>query len=54
MLYLLSIIFGSRWDGGKDDKYFGHIGKNDINVYETDTMNLLDKKSLKVDNVMDF
>ena len=54
MFELLSIIFVSRWAGGKEDKYFGRIGKNAINVYETDTMTLLDKKSLKVDNVMDF
>lgn len=43
-----------RWAGGRDDKYFARIGKNAISVYETDTMTLLDKKSLKVDNVMDF
>ncbi|KAI5067602.1 hypothetical protein GOP47_0018130 [Adiantum capillus-veneris] len=43
-----------RWAGGKDDKYFARIGKNAISVYETDTMGLLDKKSVKVDNVMDF
>ena len=54
MFDLLSTIFVSRWAGGKEDKYFSCIGKNAINVYETDTMTLLDKKSLKVDNVMDF
>ena len=54
MFDLLSIIFVSRWAGGKEDKYFSRIGKNSINVYETNTMTLLDKKSLKVDNVMDF
>ncbi|GLJ05188.1 hypothetical protein SUGI_0013290 [Cryptomeria japonica] len=43
-----------RWAGGRDDKYFARIGKNAISVYETDTMGLLDKKLLKVDNVMDF
>eukprot|EP00249_Psilotum_nudum_P011425 c23165_g1_i2 orf=444-2627(-) len=43
-----------RWAGGKEDRYFARIGKNAISVYETDTMGLLDKKSLKVDNVMDF
>ena len=54
MFDLLSIIFVSRWAGGKEDKYFARIGKNAISVYETDTMTLLDKKSLKVDNVKDF
>ena len=54
MLELLYIIFVSRWAGGKEDKYFSHIGKDVINVYETYTMTLLDKKSLKVDNVKDF
>lgn len=43
-----------RWGGGKEDKYFARIGKNVISVYETDTFTLIDKKSLKVENVMDF
>eukprot|EP00850_Spirogloea_muscicola_P016935 SM000141S00879 [mRNA] locus=s141:121775:136794:- [translate_table: standard] len=43
-----------RWAGGKEDKYFARIGKNCISVYETETMSLLDKKSVKVDNVQDF
>lgn len=43
-----------RWGGGREDKYFARIGKNAISVYETETMGLLDKKSLKVDNVLDF
>lgn len=43
-----------RWGGGREDKYFARIGKNSISVYETDTMGLLDKKSIKVDNVLDF
>ncbi|CAN6319117.1 unnamed protein product [Urochloa humidicola] len=43
-----------RWGGGKDDKYFARLGKNVISVYETDTFSLLDKKSLKVENVVDF
>ncbi|KAF8379127.1 hypothetical protein HHK36_028556 [Tetracentron sinense] len=43
-----------RWGGGKDDKYFARIGKNVISVYETETFTLIDKKSLKVENVMDF
>lgn len=44
----------ARWGGGKDDKYFARIGKNVISVYETETFSLIDKKSLKVENVMDF
>ncbi|WOH14507.1 hypothetical protein DCAR_0934026 [Daucus carota subsp. sativus] len=43
-----------RWSGGKDDKYFARMGKNVISVYETDTFTLIDKKSIKVENVMDF
>ncbi|XP_023007597.1 eukaryotic translation initiation factor 3 subunit B-like isoform X1 [Cucurbita maxima] len=43
-----------RWGGGKDDKYFSRMGKNVISVYETETFSLIDKKSLKVENVMDF
>ncbi|CAM6084442.1 unnamed protein product [Calypogeia fissa] len=43
-----------RWAGGREDKYFARIGKNAISVYETETMGLLEKKSLKVDNVLDF
>lgn len=43
-----------RWGGGKDDKYFARLGKNIISVYETNTFSLLDKKSLKVENVVDF
>ncbi|KAK8445414.1 hypothetical protein SEVIR_9G321100v4 [Setaria viridis] len=39
---------------GSDDKYFARLGKNIISVYETDTFSLLDKKSLKVENVVDF
>ena len=40
--------------GGRDDKYFARLGKNVISVYETDTFSLIDKKSLKVENVVDF
>nr|XP_018624719.1 eukaryotic translation initiation factor 3 subunit B isoform X1 [Nicotiana tomentosiformis] len=43
-----------RWSGGKEDKYFARIGKNVISVYETETFSLIDKKSIKVENVMDF
>lgn len=43
-----------RWGGGREDKYFARIGKNVVSVYETETFTLIDKKSLKVENVMDF
>ncbi|GFP90453.1 eukaryotic translation initiation factor 3 subunit b [Phtheirospermum japonicum] len=43
-----------RWGGGKDDKYFARIGKNAVSVYETETFTLIDKKSIKVENVIDF
>ncbi|KAK8970409.1 Eukaryotic translation initiation factor 3 subunit B [Platanthera guangdongensis] len=43
-----------RWGGGKEDKYFARLGKNLISVYETETFTLIDKKSLKVENVVDF
>ncbi|CAA2985342.1 eukaryotic translation initiation factor 3 subunit B-like [Olea europaea subsp. europaea] len=43
-----------KWSGGKEDKYFARIGKNVISVYETETFTLIDKKSIKVENVMDF
>ncbi|KAG5565302.1 hypothetical protein RHGRI_001259 [Rhododendron griersonianum] len=43
-----------RWGGGKEDKYFARIGKSVISVYETDTFTLIDKKSIKVENVMDI
>ncbi|KAI3449011.1 hypothetical protein Pfo_005676 [Paulownia fortunei] len=43
-----------RWGGGRDDKYFARIGKNVISVYETESFTLIDKKSIKVENVVDF
>ncbi|KAL8162186.1 hypothetical protein V2J09_013675 [Rumex salicifolius] len=43
-----------KWAGGRDDKYFARIGKNVISVYETENFSLIDKKSIKVENVMDF
>ncbi|MQL80266.1 hypothetical protein Taro_012703, partial [Colocasia esculenta] len=43
-----------RWGGGKEDKYFARIGKNVISVYETETFSLIDKKSMKVENVVDI
>ncbi|KAF8380666.1 hypothetical protein HHK36_028156 [Tetracentron sinense] len=42
-----------RWCAGKNDKYFARIGKNVISVYETESFTLIEKKSLKVENVMD-
>ncbi|XP_076951731.1 eukaryotic translation initiation factor 3 subunit B-like [Bidens hawaiensis] len=43
-----------KWGGSKEDKYFARLGKNMISVYDTETFGLIDKKSVKVDNVMDF
>ncbi|KAM0010303.1 putative transcription factor WD40-like family [Helianthus debilis subsp. tardiflorus] len=43
-----------RWGGGKEDKYFARLGKNAISVYETEKFKLIDKKSIEVENVMDF
>ncbi|KAF5939810.1 hypothetical protein HYC85_020977 [Camellia sinensis] len=42
-----------RWSG-KDDKYFARIGKNVISVYESETFSLIDKKSIKLENVVDL
>lgn len=50
----MSITVICRWGGGKEDKYFARIGKSVISVYETDTFTLIDKKSIKVENVMDI
>jgi hypothetical protein len=52
--FLQYFVCVGRWGGGKDDKYFARLGKNLISVYETDTFSLLDKKSLKIENVVDF
>lgn len=46
--------FTFRWGGGREDKYFARIGKNAVSVYETETFGLIDKKSIKVENVVDF
>ncbi|EPS67275.1 hypothetical protein M569_07499 [Genlisea aurea] len=43
-----------KWGGGKEDKYFARIGKNALSVYETETFSLIDKKSMRVDNIVDF
>ncbi|KAE8709180.1 Eukaryotic translation initiation factor 3 subunit B [Hibiscus syriacus] len=39
---------------GKEEKYFAKLGKNMIYVYEIETFSLIDKKSFKVENVVDF
>ncbi|KAJ8751673.1 hypothetical protein K2173_025835 [Erythroxylum novogranatense] len=44
----------ARWGGGMDEKYFAKLGKNIISVYKTETFSLIGKKSLKVENIMDF
>jgi len=37
-----------------DDKYFARLGKGMISVYEAPSMNLLEKKSIKINEVKDF
>lgn len=38
-----------------DDKYFAKLSGNDLlSVYETQTFSLLDKKPIKIPNIMDF
>ena len=46
--------FVFRWGGGKEDKYFAKFEKNMISIYKTETFSLVEKKSLKVENVVDF
>ena len=41
-----------KWS--QDEKYFGRIGADVIAIYETPSMYLLDKKSIKVEGVQDF
>lgn len=43
-----------KWAGGCDDKYFARMSKNQISVFSTPDMTLLDKKSVKVEGVADF
>ncbi|QDZ23629.1 subunit B of translation initiation factor 3 [Chloropicon primus] len=48
-----------KWCQGNDDKYFARLarnksGKTMISIYETPDMNLLDKKSLQMENIVDF
>ena len=37
-----------------DEKFFGRIGPDAISIYETPSMFLLDKKSIKIEGVQDF
>lgn len=45
-----------KWAGGAQDRYFAKLSPNGnaINVYEAPGMGLLDKKSVRLDNVQDF
>jgi translation initiation factor 3 subunit B len=43
-----------KWAGGPGDKFFARMSTNQISVYETPSMQLLDKKSLKLEGVKDF
>lgn len=52
--FKFKVLLLNRWGGGTDDKYFARMGKSVISVYETETFSLIDKKSMKVDNILDF
>ena len=41
-----------KWS--QDDKFFARLGEDMISVYETPSMDLLDKKSIAVPGVKDF
>jgi len=43
-----------KWGGGEGDKYFARMSKNQVHVYETPEMSVLDKKSIKLEGVQDF
>jgi translation initiation factor 3 subunit B len=43
-----------KWAGGGRDAYCARLARGAISVYETPTMALLDKKSIKLDGVVDF
>ena len=48
-----------KWSCGNDDSYFARLarnksGKTMISIYQTPDMGLLDKKSLQMENVVDF
>ena len=47
-------IQGSEFRWSHDDKYFARLGKDVISVYDSSTMGLLDKKSLKIPGIRDF
>jgi hypothetical protein len=40
-----------KWAGGKEDKYFAHLARNMISVYEAPEMTMLNKKSIKMEGV---
>nr|GFB75412.1 eukaryotic translation initiation factor 3 subunit B-like [Tanacetum cinerariifolium] len=42
------------YGGGIKEKYFARMGTNVIFVYRTETFSLIDKKDIKVENVMDL
>nr|GEU82293.1 eukaryotic translation initiation factor 3 subunit B-like [Tanacetum cinerariifolium] len=46
--------FAISRSGGIEDKYFARKGKNVISVYKTKTFSIIDKKDIKVENVMDL
>lgn len=41
-----------KWS--KDDKYFGRVQQDSLSIYETPSMNLLDKKSMKIPGIRNF
>ena len=43
-----------KWAGSGNDSFVAKIMKNQISVYELPGMHLLDKKSIKLENVQDF
>mmetsp|Transcript_7434 Transcript_7434/g.24695 ORF Transcript_7434/g.24695 Transcript_7434/m.24695 type:complete len:720 (+) Transcript_7434:103-2262(+) len=43
-----------KWAGGCGDNFFARLAKNQISVYSTVDMGLLDKKSIKLEAVQDF
>jgi len=50
----VSTIQWPEFTWSHDDKYFARLGKDIISVYETETMGLLDKKSIKIPGVQDY
>mmetsp|Transcript_39834 Transcript_39834/g.55322 ORF Transcript_39834/g.55322 Transcript_39834/m.55322 type:complete len:692 (+) Transcript_39834:144-2219(+) len=43
-----------KWAGGDGDKYFARMGRNQIVVYSSETMEVLEGKPLKLEAVQDF